>query len=149
MSSKISRALLIFFLIVLSSLGLILFLNERNIVASATHKQARLSPTKVVELYYDLSLKGEFEKANKLITNTDGVVSSSKAYHTENAKIIYEGQIDIRKILCESIKGKNATVIAQVSDDTGHVYRQEHALYQENGDWKIWGIMMPEKSSCE
>ncbi len=149
MLSKILRTLLIVTLTVLANFILIYPANEKNIIASVTQKQTTLTPIKTVELYYELSLKGEIEKANKLITNTDGVVSSSQAYHTENAKIIYEGKIEIRKILCESIKGKRATVITQVSDEAGHFYKQEHKLYQEKGEWKIWAIMMPEKSSCE
>ena len=132
---RILSPVILFLLISLSS---IYSGDGRTHNAMSTQQQQLLSPTKVVERYYDLSLKGKFDEANKFITNTNGIVSAPGVYDTESSKIIFDGKIEIKQILCESIKGKNATVTVQVSDRIGHIYKIEYLFYKDKEGWKIW-----------
>jgi hypothetical protein len=130
----------------LIGIAMFYFMTSKGTNASHTQEGVELTPTKVVQLYYELSLKGKFDKANQLITNTNGIVASPEAYDTKTTKLIFDGKIEIRKIICESIKNKNAQVVTEVSDNAGHIYQLEHELYKDHESWKIWVIGVHSKN---
>jgi hypothetical protein len=107
-------------------------------------KDKNLTPSQVVKIFWQLSEKGDIEKAAKYMTNeapiSPGVkVGSNRALDTQ-PKLIYELKEKLLKIISERVDGDKAEVVAEVLRPNKKVWKFNHTLYKDKGEWKIFGI---------
>jgi len=101
--------------------------------------QTDLTPSQVVQIFYELSAKGEFEEAAKYGTGFDGFVKMPPMAKedAEYAESIFRHSEAIRRIESELVKNDRAEVVAEVTSKDWPTRRVMHFVYKDQGSWKI------------
>jgi hypothetical protein len=118
-----------------------------------------LSPSQVVQAYWEASIKGDFAETARHITDHGGGAGGQLLKPNSNepdltdytAKDIYQYQEKITSIECEKLNGGESFVIFHISSKLYKNLRQVAHLYKDEGEWKIFTTTIATKNSprCE
>jgi hypothetical protein len=141
---KIGISIVVCIGILILILGTLLESNQTS--ADISNLKDSLTPSQVVQKYWDLVTEGSVSESRNLLTNSVNIPGTNEYMSAEIKNEIFWDQIiqkegsKIRKIKGEKQKGSRAVVILEVLKSDGDIEELECRMVKIMDEWKIYTI---------